>query len=92
MADRKAINLIMDHAAEGEPVSPKQVADALLQALKNDAVTRFAEEVRSAIADSRKPYACDPSSRRTDVKTQRRRDLQAEIARLQDELREITAA
>lgn len=91
MTERRAINLTVEHAVDGEPITSAQVGAALLDALKTDTVTRFAAEVQAAIEASRAPYK-GGNVQRTDTADSARREIEKQIAALQSKLLKLEAA
>jgi len=75
--------------APAEPLDSDAIADAFVDDLKTDDVSQWADEVRAAIAESRR--ICGPwNTRRADTAREaKRRQLQREIQRLQHELKEL---
>jgi hypothetical protein len=85
---RAGIKIEVLVADEGKAVDADQVADALVEHLKTDAVTRWAEEIEAALAAARalslpaKQEPHDPKQAEKDL-------LKARIAELTRELEEL---
>lgn len=80
------MNIVMEIASTADPLNSDAVADELVELLKTDDVTRWAEEVRAALADSADACERPPSSCADPGTEARRRKIQSEIERLQREL------
>jgi len=82
------IRVIMELADSAIPLDADAIADALAFDLQSDVVTRWSDQVREAIACSKRiPNPLNPVQ--DDLASQKKAEIQARIALLEKELLEL---